>query len=165
VFIFLPRKKIKPQQGGGIMELMRWNPIRDMFNLRYQMNHLFNDVFKPVIPDDDRLSMWNWNPTVDIYDNDENIVIKAELPGIDKKDIVIDVKDGMLTLKGERSSDNEVKDEKYYRRERTFGKFERTFRLPAKVDPEKISADYKDGVLKINIPKPEEIKPKQITVH
>ena len=147
------------------MELIRWNPMRDVFSLRHQMNHLFDDVFRPVVRGDSRLSMWNWNPTVDIYDNDENIVIKAELPGIDRKDIVIDVKDGVLTLKGERSFDNEIKEEKYYCRERTFGKFERVFRLPAKVDPEKISADYKDGILKIDIPKPEEQKPKQITVH
>jgi HSP20 family protein len=147
------------------MELIRWNPMRDMFSLRHQMNHLFDDVFKPVVRGDSRLSMWNWNPTVDIYDNDETIVIKAELPGIDKKDIVIDVKDGVLTLKGERSFDNEVKEEKYYCRERTFGKFERVFRLPADIDPEKISADYKDGILKIDIPKPEEQQPKQITVH
>ena len=147
------------------MELIRWNPMRDMFSLEHQMNHLFDDVFKPVVRGDSRLSMWNWNPMVDIYDYVENIVIKAELPGIDKKDIVIDVKDGVLTLKGERSFDNEVKEEKYYCRERTFGKFERVFRLPAKVDPEKISADYKDGILKIDIPKPGEQKPKKITVH
>jgi HSP20 family protein len=147
------------------MELIRWNPMKDMFSLRHQMNHLFDDVLRPVVGGDSRLSMWNRYPTVDIYDNDENIVIKAELPGIDKKDIVIDVKDGVLTLKGERSFDNEVKEEKYYCRERTFGKFERVFRLPADVDPEKISADYKDGILKINIPKPEEQQPKQITVH
>jgi len=147
------------------MELIRWNPMRDMFNLGYQMTHLFDDVLRPVERGDSRLSRENWNPTVDIYDNDENIVIKAELPGIDKKDIVIDVKDGVLTLKGARSFDNEVKEKKYYCRERMFGKFERVFRLPADVDPEKINANYKDGILKIDIPKPEEQKPKQITVH
>jgi HSP20 family protein len=147
------------------MELIRWNPMRDMFSFRHQMNHLFDDVFGSVVRGDSGLSMWNRYPTVDIYDNDENIIIKAELPGIDKKDIVIDVKDGVLTLKGERSFDNEVKEEKYYCRERTFGKFERVFRIPADVDPEKIRADYKDGILKIDIPKPEEQQPKQITVH
>jgi HSP20 family protein len=147
------------------MELIRWNPTRDMFSFRHQMNHLFNDVFRPVVRGDEGLSMWNQYPKVDIYDSDENIVITAELPGIEKKDIVIDVKDGVLTLKGERSSDNEIKEEKYYCRERTFGKFERVFRLPSDVDPEKISADYKDGILKIDIPKPEGKKPKQIAVH
>jgi HSP20 family protein len=147
------------------MELMRWNPMRDVFGFGHRMNHLFDDVFRPVAREDGRLSMWNGYPTVDIYDNDENIVITAELPGINKTDIVIDVKDRVLTLKGERSFDNEVKEEKYYCRERTFGKFQRAFRLPADVDPEKISADYKDGILKIDIPKPEEQKPKKITVH
>jgi HSP20 family protein len=147
------------------MELIRWNPMRDVFGFGHRMNHLFDDVFRPVAREDGGLSMWNGYPTVDIYDNDENIVITAELPGIDKTDIVIDVKDGVLTLKGERSFDNEVKEEKYYCRERTFGKFQRAFRLPADVDPEKINADYKDGILKIDIPKPEEQKPKKITVH
>jgi len=147
------------------MELIRWNPMRDMVDLRHQMNHIFDDAFGSVVRGDSRLSMWNRYPTVDIYDNDENIIIKAELPGIDKKAIVVDVKDGVLTLKGERSFNNEIKEEKYFCRERTFGKFERVFRLPADVDPEKISAAYKDGILKINIPKPEEQRPKQIAVH
>ena len=163
VIIFWKRKK--SHQGGSIMELIRWNPMRDMFSLRHQMNHLFDDVFRPIVRDNRQSLMWNWHPTVDIYDNDENFVITAELPGIDKKDIAIEVKDGVLTLKGIRSSDNEVKEEKYYRRERTFGKFERTFRLPLDIDPEEISANYKDGVLKIDIPKPEEQRPKQISVH
>ena len=147
------------------MELIRWNPMREMLNFRHQMNHWFDDDFNPIVRDDAKLSLWDWNPVVDVYDNDDNIVIKAELPGIDKKDINIDVKDGVLTLKGERSYDNEVKKDKYYRRERSFGKFVRTFQLPADVDPEKIIADYKDGILKIDIPKPEEQKPKQIAVH
>jgi HSP20 family protein len=125
---------------------------------------MFDDFFYPINRDEVELSMGNWNPVVDIYDNDDNIVIKAELPGIDKEGIEIDVKGRVLTLKGERSSENEVKDDNYYRRERTFGKFERAFTLPADVDPDKIKADYKDGVLKIDIPKPEEQKPRQITI-
>ena len=147
------------------MELIRWNPMRDVLSLRHQMDHFFDDAFGSVVRGDRRLSMWNRYPKVDIYDNDESLVITAELPGIDKKDIDIDVKGGVLTLKGERSFDREVKEEKYYCRERTFGKFERVFRIPVDVDPEKISADYKDGILRIDIPKPEEQKPKQIAVH
>jgi HSP20 family protein len=147
------------------MEITRWTPMRDLFTFRHQMNHLFDDVFRPIVRDDKKLSEWSRYPTVDIHDNDESIMITAELPGMDKKDIVIDVKDGVLTLKGERVFENEVKNEKYYRRERSFGKFERIFRIPAEADPETISADYKDGILKINIPKPEEQKPKQIAVH
>jgi HSP20 family protein len=128
------------------------------------MNHLFDELYCPTHRDDGERSAWRWDPVVDIYDNDENIIIKAELPGIDKKDIVVDLKGSLLTLKGERSTTNEVNEEKYYRRERTFGKFERAFTLPKDVDPEKIRADYTDGVLQIKIPKPEAKKPKKITV-
>ena len=147
------------------MELVRWNPIRDMFSLRNHMNRAFGDFYFPTNREEGDLPMWNWNPVVDVYDNDDNIVLKAEIPGIDKKDIEIDVKGRVLTLKGERSSDNEVKEDNYYRRERCFGKFERAFNLPVNVELDKIKANYKDGVLEIEIPKPEEKKPKQITVH
>ena len=147
------------------MELVRWNPIRDTFSLRNHMNRVFGDFYFPTNREEGDLPMWNWNPVVDVYDNDDNIVLKAEIPGIDKKDIEIDVKGRVLTLKGERSSDNEVKEDNYYRRERCFGKFERAFTLPVNVELDKIKANYKDGVLEIEIPKPEEKKPKQITVH
>ena len=147
------------------MELVRWNPIRDTFSLRNHMNRVFGDFYFPTNREEGDLSMWNWNPVVDVYDNDDNIVLKAEIPGIDKKDIEIDVKGRVLTLKGERSSDNEMKEDNYYRRERCFGKFERAFTLPVNVELDKIKANYKDGVLEIEIPKPEEKKPKQITVH
>ena len=147
------------------MNLVRRNPWGNMFTLRNRMNHFFDDESYPVFKGDEELAMCNWNPVVDIYDNEDNIVIKAELPGIDKKDIVIDVKDRVLTLKGERSLDNEVKEENFYRRERAFGKFERAFTLPTDVDSGKIRADFKDGVLKIDIPKPEKQKPKEITIH
>jgi HSP20 family protein len=129
------------------------------------MNRVFGDFSFPTNREEGDLPMWNWNPVVDVYDNDDNIVLKAEIPGIDKKDIEIDVKGRVLTLKGERSSDNEVKEDNYYRRERCFGKFERAFTLPVNVELDNIKANYKDGVLEIEIPKPEEKKPKQITVH
>jgi len=147
------------------MQIVRWNPMRDMFGFRNRTNHMFDDFFYPTHRRDDGLSIWNWRPSVDIYDNDDNIVVKAELPGVDKKDIVVDVKGRLLTLKGERSSENEVKEDKYHRRERAYGKFERVFTLPAEVDPDKITAGYKDGILTIDIPKPEEKKPKKIAVH
>ncbi len=147
------------------MQLIRWNPTRDRFSLRNRVNHVFDDFFFPTLRNDEEWSTCNWKPLVDIYDNDDNIVIKAELPGMEKKDIVIDVKGRVLTLKGERSSENEVKEDSYHRRERVYGKFERAFTLPMEVDSDKIKADYKDGVLEVNIPKPEERKPKQITIH
>jgi len=102
---------------------------------------------------------------VDLYEKDDHFMIKAELPGVDKKDIKIDLQDRILTLSGERTYDNEVKEENYYRRERSYGKFQRVFTLPADVDSDKIRAEFKDGVLQIEVPKPEEKKAKQVTVH
>jgi HSP20 family protein len=136
-----------------------------MMNLQDRINRFFDDPYFRPFSGDDAASLGTWNPMVDIYDENDKIVIKAELPGIDKKDISIDLKERVLTLKGERSADNEVKEDRYYRRERTYGRFERSFTLPAGLDPEKIKADYKDGVLKIEVMKPEEEKPKQITIH
>ena len=146
------------------MQLVKWSPMRDMLGFNSPADKLFNDFFYPSRSG--RLSRnWGWNPRVDIYEEESAIVLKAELPGVDKDNIAVDVKDRVLTLKGERSVDNEVKEDSYYRRERTFGSFERRFNLPDNVDPEKITADYKDGILKVGIPKPEENKPRQITVH
>jgi len=147
------------------MNIVRWNPMGDLYSARNRFNRLFEDFFYPMVQEESDSSLWSWNPAADIYDKDDHFVIKAELPGVDKKDIVIDVKEGVLTLKGERSYDNEVTDDKYYRKERAYGKFERSFTLPVNVDAEKIKADYKDGVLKIEVPKPEDHKPKKITVH
>ena len=79
------------------MELVRWNPIKDVFSLRNRMNRVFGDFYFPTNREEGDLSTWNWNPVVDVYDNDDNIVLKAEIPGIDKKDIVVDVKGRVLT--------------------------------------------------------------------
>ncbi|MCP4668923.1 MAG: Hsp20/alpha crystallin family protein [Deltaproteobacteria bacterium] len=147
------------------MNLATLTPWRGMTAFHDRVNRLFDDSFFRAGVLDGETGLANWNPVVDIYDKDEAVVIKAELPGMDKKDIAIDIKDGVLTLKGERTHDKEVKEEDYFRKERAFGQFQRAFKLPAEVDPEKVKADFKDGVLKIDIPKPEEKKPKKITVH
>ena len=148
-----------------MMNLVRWNPWSETSALQNRINSLFNEPFFRSGGEDDEISMGSWYPAVDMFENDDKIVIKAELPGVDKKDISVDVKDRVLTLSGERSYDHEVKEENYYRRERACGKFKRAFNLPADVDPDKIKADFKDGVLKVELPKPEAQKPKRITVH
>ena len=107
----------------------------------------------------------DWNPVVDIYDHDDKIIIKAELPGIEKEDIHVDLKSGVVTLSGERSHEKEVKEENFLHKERVYGKFSRSFSLPEGLDTDKIEADFKNGVLKIEIPKPEAKKPKKIAVH
>ena len=147
------------------MNLVRWNPVRDMVHFNNNFSSFFDDFFYPSRETAREDEAWNWQPAVDIYENDTAIVVKAELPGVDKKDISVDLNGDTLTLKGERTSENEVKEDKYYRKERVYGSFERHFKLPENVNPEKINADFKDGVLKVEIAKPEATKPKQITVH
>jgi HSP20 family protein len=136
-----------------------------MSALQHRLNHMFNEPFLRGAGETEDLSMGTWYPAVDMFDDDDKIVIKAELPGLDKKDISVDIENRVLTLSGERNYDNEVKKENYYRRERATGRFKRSFHLPADIDADQIKADFKDGVLKVEIPKPEEQKPKQITVH
>ena len=147
------------------MELVKWYPMHEMFGLRNRIHRMFSDSFLPNFDGDDGLTVSNWKPAVDVYDDESSIVVKAEMPGVDKKNIDISVKDGVLTLTGQRSTDNEMKEKDVYFRERAYGRFQRSFRLPGDVNPDTIKADYKDGVLKVEIPKPEKSKPKQITVH
>jgi HSP20 family protein len=148
-----------------MMNLVKWNPWREMPAVPGRLNRFFDDPFFRLgrLADDSEMGMWN--PAVDLYEKDDHYMIKAELPGVDKNDIKIDLKDRRLTLSGERSYDNEVKEENYYRRERSYGKFQRAFTLPEDVDSEKIKAEYKDGVLQIEVPKPEEKKAKKVTIH
>ena len=147
------------------MELMKWSPTGDLLNLHGRLNSLWDDFFAPARALVKNEGLWSWNPVVDVYENDDAIVMKAELPGVDKEHITVDIEGRTLTLKGERAAENEVKEENYYRRERVHGRFERSFALPLEVDPDTIKAEFKDGVLKIEVPKPETRKPKQITVH
>jgi len=148
-----------------MMNLVKWNPWREMHTLPVRINRLFDDPFFRIGRLDDDSSLGMWNPVVDLYEKDDHYMITAELPGVSKDDIKIDLKDRLLTLSGERSAENEVKEENYYRRERSYGKFQRAFTLPADVDSDKIKAEFKDGVLKVEVPKPEEKKAKQVTVH
>ena len=147
------------------MNLVRWNPWRDLDDLQNQVGHFFYDPFARIDKGKDDKGMSHWNPAVDIFNKDEMLVIKAELPGVHKEDITIDVKEQVLTLEGERSFDHETKEDAYYRKERSFGKFHRVFRLPSDIDADKIKADFINGVLEISIPKTEEKKSRKITVH
>ena len=108
--------------------------------------------------------MGAWAPAVDIYEKGTDVVLKAELPGLDPKDVDIRIENNVLTLKGERKIEDEIKQENYHRVERAYGGFTRSFTLPSTVDTTNVKADYKDGVLRITLPKREEAKPKQIQV-
>ena len=148
-----------------MMNLVRWNPRREMSMLHNRYSRFFDDPFFRIARMDEDANQGQWNPAVDLYEKDDHFVIKAELPGVDKNDIKVDLKDRVLTLSGERTYDNEVKEENYYRKERSYGKFQRAFTLPADVDSDKITAEFKDGVLRVEVPKPEEKKAKQVTIH
>lgn len=131
----------------------------------YRRADLFNDFFAPFNSVFEDVSGGALQPAVDIYEKDEKLVFEAELPGIDKENIKVDVKGRLLTIAGERASDEEPKENGRYRRERKFGKFERTFKLPFDATEDLIDATYKDGVLILKVDKPEEQKPKQITIN
>lgn len=150
------------------MAIVRWEPFRDLLSLQDRMNRMFDESYRGVSrgtgSDEDWALGGSWAPAVDIYEQDGNIVLKAELPGVDAKDVDIRLENNVLTLRGERKLDNEVKRENYHRVERSYGSFTRSFTLPTVVDQEKIKADYRDGVLRVTLPKREEAKPKQISI-
>lgn len=147
------------------MAIVKWDPFRDVAALQDRINRIFNDSFGCSRDLDDEVSLYDWRPPVDIYETDDGIVLKVELPGVDKDDVSVEVKDNVLTLKGERLLDPEIKDERYYRKERSFGKFNRSFSLQEPIKPDLIKAGFKDGILTVEVPRPEEEKPKQITVN
>ncbi len=145
------------------MYLTTYNPRSGL--RPYRHGRLFDDFFAPFNTRFENGVEHGMMPAVDIYEKDEKIVFEAELPGIDKDKIKVDVKGNLLTLSGERNSEQETKENGHYRRERRFGSFERTFRLPFEATEEHIEASYKDGVLTLTVEKPEEQKPKQITIN
>ena len=141
--------------------ISRWEPFRNVSTLQEQFNRLFEDSFfrRP-----DNSSITAWAPAVDIYEDDQQMVIKADLPEVDEKDIDIRLENNTLTIRGERKFENKVAEENYLRVERTYGSFSRSFALPNTVSSEGIQADYRNGVLTISLPKREESKPRQIKV-
>ena len=144
------------------MTITRWDPFRDLGLLQDRMNRLFDDAGRGWRADEPATT--TWSPAVDIFETAGDIVVKAELPGMDRKDISLNLENNVLTLRGERRFEKETKEENYHRVERSYGGFSRSFSIPATVDEERIHADYKDGVLKILLPKKEQAKPKQIRI-
>ncbi len=146
------------------MAIVRWEPVRDLLTLQERMNRMFDSSYRGGAEEDWALG-GSWAPAVDIYEKDGNIVLKAELPGVDPKDVDVRVENNLLTLRGERKFDNEVKRDQYHRVERSYGSFSRSFTLPNVVDTGNIKAEYRDGVLHMTLPKREESKPRQIQIN
>src|SRR6266513_2582385 len=147
--------------------LTRWESLRELSAMQDRMNRvnrLFRESYSPEGPEE-ALTTTALAPPVDIYEDEHNIILKIEVPGIDEKDIDVSVQNNTLTVHGERKIEKEEKEENYRRVERQYGSFTRTFTLPTTVDTENVAATYDKGVLKINLPKKAEAKPKQIKVN
>lgn len=132
--------------------------------LQDRMNHLFDQSLPQSRGAEGSLSAGTWTPSVDIYETENTIVLKADLPEVNPVDVDIRVEDNILYLRGDRRMEKEVKEEDYHRVERSYGSFARSFALPHTIAPDRITAEYKNGVLRITLPKREESKPKQIKV-
>ena len=145
------------------MAVVRWDRFRDLNMLQDRMNRMFDDAGRTWRTDEPAATT-TWSPAVDIFETEGEIVVKAELPGMERKDIALNLENNVLTVKGERRFTKEAKDDNYHRIERSYGTFSRSFSIPATVDEEKIRADYREGVLKIVLPKKEQAKAKQIRI-
>jgi len=146
------------------MALVRWTPMRHLLPFQEEMNRMLNEFFRSGNGEEAGWGLRMWTPSVDIYETDDALVLTAELPGVSKEDVSIEIHDNTLILRGERKHEAEVKDEHYHRRERAYGTFQRSFALPTMVDHEKVQATYRDGILELRLPKLESAKPKRIAI-
>jgi HSP20 family protein len=144
--------------------LTRWDPVRDLASMQNRMNRFVRESYSPEGPEE-ALTTTSFAPPVDIYEDEHNITVKMEVPGIDEKDIDVRIDNNTLSVHGERMMEKEEKEENFRRVERQYGSFTRSFTLPSSVDSGQVSAHYDKGVLKINLAKKAEAKPKQIKVN
>lgn len=144
-------------------QLTRWEPFRDLITLREAMDQLFEESFVPS-----RRSLTRVAPTgalaVDMYETDEEVVVKSEIPGIDPDDLDISITGDTLTIKGETKAEEEIEEDNYFCRERRYGAFSRSLSIPVAIEPDEAEAEIEDGVLTLTLPKAEEVKPKAIEV-
>jgi HSP20 family protein len=144
------------------MAIVRWDPTREVDSLQSEVNRLF-DTFFGGQPANGRLR--RWVPPMDLVETEDHLVLKADLPGLERGDVNIEIKDGVLTVSGERKAEHEERTDGYYRVERAFGGFSRSLTLPEHVDAERINAGFDKGVLEVRIPKPEERKPHRVEIN
>ena len=139
----------------------RWDPFRNMPDIQGEVNRLFDSFLgRPVTGSQPP----TWAPVLDVHETKDDLVLNFELPGVTDKDVSLSITGDLLTLKGERGTNRDLKDESVYHVERVYGKFERSVQLPMPVQAEKVKATYRDGVLEVKLPKAEEVKPKEIKI-
>lgn len=148
------------------MSLTRWDPLREVLNIRREMDRLFDEFFgRRRLPTAvSMIEAGAWTPRVDMFDREKELVVQAELPGVGRENIRISATDDTLTIRGEVRQGEEIKEEQYYCCERSYGTFSRTLSLPVKVQADKVQAAYKDGILEVVLPKVEEVVPKEVEV-
>ena len=143
------------------MAIVRWDPVRELDSFQSDMNRLFDGFFHSR---GNAGAHRRWIPAMDLVETDEHLVLRADLPGMDEDDVEVEVKDGVLTVSGERKAEHEEKQEGFYRVERAFGSFTRSLSLPQGVDAGAVSASFDRGVLEVRVPKPAERKPTKVQI-
>ncbi|MGB7297284.1 MAG: Hsp20/alpha crystallin family protein [Candidatus Aminicenantales bacterium] len=146
------------------MAIIRWDPFRDLVTLRDRMNRLFEDAVSTARSEEKDMISSSWAPAVDIYEDEKQLVLTAEIPGINEKDVEIKIEDNTLSIHGERKLEKETREENYHRIERAYGAFYRSFTLPNHIDQDKIQAEHENGVLKITMPKKPELQPRKVKI-
>jgi HSP20 family protein len=147
------------------MALIRWEPVRELNTIQNEMNRLFNTFFEaPGGQSNGPATARRWIPAMDLVETDDEFALRADLPGVSEDDVNIEFEDNVLTISGHRKAEHEERKEGYYRVERSSGAFSRSLTLPEGVDPEKVSASFDRGVLEVRIPKPEQRKPRKVTI-
>jgi HSP20 family protein len=144
--------------------IVRWEPFRELSSLQTEMNRLFNTAFGDVQPGGAGNAARRWLPAMDLLETDQDFVLRADLPGMTESDVNIELEDNILTVSGERKTEHEGEREGFYRVERAFGSFSRSLTLPKGIDPEGVGASFRQGVLEVRVPKPEERKPRKISI-
>jgi HSP20 family protein len=145
------------------MNIVRYDPFRELRNLNEEMNRLFS-LSTPHTFEGEGFIRGAWNPSVDIYENKDQIVLEAELPGMKREDFELTIENNVITLRGERKFEKKEETDNYHRVERAYGAFSRSFTLPQTVTAENATADFKNGVLRVALPKREEVKARRIEI-
>jgi HSP20 family protein len=146
------------------MALIRWEPARELQTIQQEVNRLFGTVFEPQARAGNGGGLARWIPAMDLVEDGEHFVLRADLPGVSEKDVNVELEDNVLTIKGQRESQHEERKDGYYRIERASGSFSRSLTVPEGIDPESIEAHFENGVLEVRIPKPEERKPRRVAI-
>ena len=146
------------------MSLVGWDPFSNIATLQDRINRLFDDTFPRSAGGEEDLPADAWRPLVDIYETAQGVVLQVDLPGVEKMDVSVEIKDNILTIKGARHIQAPVDEDQYYRKERASGLFQRSFAMRGVITPDQIKAAFKNGVLTIEVPKPHEPQPRQVSV-